>query len=237
MAKKFQYFRDWVEKERLFAQARRRLEKGNADQLAAESMFRLNRAAKGGWSESSTYEMKNHLVRILYQKGYCTRVLMAVQTLECWHTRGYMEGWTDHCPKCNGTGVYARHELYHFTFLVGGVRYTWHQPSRLVDWPVTLTGEMMAYDAHEPEEIDVDGWKLAEDQALVYVYLQQAGVQMRAVKPLREAVWNDYLEIKRDVWNWYWMRTRKIRRWLRGKNEPWAETLRKVLGDPIRFRE
>lgn len=84
------------------------------------------------------YALKNAYIQMLYERGCCTRVILETQKLECWHTRAYSEGWDDYCPKCDNTGVYAEHELYRFTFDVDGCWYSWHQPVRLVNYPVRL---------------------------------------------------------------------------------------------------
>lgn len=107
-----------------------------------EPAILLNIHARNGAErdeKESIYKLKNHLVRVLYEQGYCVAASHAVQELPCWGTLNYDCG--PHCRKCGGTGVYRRWKLIRFTFVVNGQRFTWHQPAGLVDWPVEFTKE------------------------------------------------------------------------------------------------
>ena len=110
---------------------------------AAEWMYRLNVFARSNGRHpinEQIYDLKNVLIKYLYQHGYCVEVKQHIQKKECWRCEGTGEYWTgDECWKCRGTGVFSKVELYAFRFNIEGKRYAWHQPKRLVDYPVTLT--------------------------------------------------------------------------------------------------
>jgi hypothetical protein len=111
---------------------------------AAFALLHLNRAA-GQWQRSPSrekvYARKNLLVRYWYERGLCERVTKQRQVLECWYCKDGIDEWHDGdpCSYCDGTGVYASHTLFKFTFHIGRRYYSWHQPERLVTWPIVGT--------------------------------------------------------------------------------------------------
>lgn len=117
--------------------------------VAAESMWALNTFARQSEDKELKrwiYALKNNLVQVLYQRGYCVHLTRSFQRQECWGTRNY--GCGPHCPKCGGTGIFRENELYTFYFQIGGRRYSWHQPGDLVNWPVQLTDRQV--DEYKP---------------------------------------------------------------------------------------
>lgn len=228
----FRHLRGWGRQAFYVTRAWVDLMNGERDVKAANSLFRLNRLTKHDFAVRSTYDMKNHLVRIFYKKGYCIRAVKSEQTLECWHTKGYQEGWARVCPKCGNTGVFARHELYKFTFVIGGQHFTWHQPGRLVDWDVEITGAPVVYEGKEPEEIEITQERKLLDQAILFVYLRMAGIpNEKIMQPpasgLRDALRWDGEQLWRDF-------KHLVKRLARG-NSRFAQTIRLWSDDWIPF--
>lgn len=228
----FRHLRGWGRQAWYCLRAWVELMNGDRDVLAANSLLRLNRLAKHNYAFRSTYDMKNHLVRLFYQRGHCIRAVKSEQKLECWHTRGYLEGWMPVCPKCGNTGVFARHELYKFTFVIGGQHYNWHQPARLVDWEVKITGEPVVYEGREPEDIDITQERKMLDQAILYVYLRMAGIPNEKitqppVRGLRDALRWDWDQLWKDFKHW-------VRRRIHGKGRI-REAIRLWSDDGIPF--
>jgi hypothetical protein len=111
---------------------------------AAEMMFRLNVTARNLRRHpivDQIYELKNELIKYLYQHGHCVEVKLHSQKRLCHSCDGtgvhLYSG--EECWKCDGTGVFAVTQLYAFRFDIAGRRYAWHQLRKLVDYPVTLT--------------------------------------------------------------------------------------------------
>jgi len=128
-----------------------------------EPAILLNIHARNGaerHEKEAIYLLKNHLVRVLYERGYCVAASHAVQEQECWGTWNYDCG--PHCPKCGGTGIYRTYELIRFTFVVNGQRFTWHQPAGLVDWPVEFTKD--EWGTYETDESKSDRRPFGDDE-------------------------------------------------------------------------
>jgi len=110
---------------------------------AAECMFHLNVTARSMRRHpivDEIYELKNELIKYLYQHGYSYEVKLHSQKRICHSCDGTGVYWTgEDCWKCDGTGVFAVTQLYAFRFDIAGKRYAWHQLRKLVDYPVTLT--------------------------------------------------------------------------------------------------
>lgn len=109
----------------------------------AEQMFRLNVTARNLRRHPLTdqiYELKNVLIKYLYQHGYCVEVKLHSQKRICHACNGTGVYYTgEDCWKCDGTGIFAVTQLYAFRFDIHGKRYAWHQLRKLVDYPITLT--------------------------------------------------------------------------------------------------
>ena len=119
---------------------------------ACDAMFALNRHARCLAKcavKRHIYDLKSPFLRMLYDFGYCRQVQEQEQILTCSACGGSCE-YVDEdddgypinygsCRKCAGTGIYAIYDLYCFTFVVQGQRYSWHQPANMVDWPVKLS--------------------------------------------------------------------------------------------------
>lgn len=160
-------------------QARRALDwYDNSPRLAASALFVLNRLAKrGDWRQAAIYAVKNALVRHFYTAGYCTRAITHKQVFTCWDCDGEgVDEYGDWCRRCGGTGVYREHVLYRFEFDIGGQRFCWHQPARLVSFPVTVAAdEPAAYEDREPGAVtDRDAARVDLYLALVVEYLRRA---------------------------------------------------------------
>lgn len=208
--------KQWLRWQRNRFEARRWI-KANGPRVAAEAMFHLNRQARQKTMASRLiYDLKNRLVRWLYEQGYCRMVSAQQQNLICWTCDGTGEYYTGaECWKCDGTGVYASHRLYLFVFEVDGRRYTWHQPARWVDWQVNLA------DTRESEyHHNGTGYYLAAEVrdlyiATVYEFLRGQGVDgLPALPSLRAAILGDW---QRSCWRHYWLDWRWRRRARRGK--------------------
>lgn len=229
-----QYIKEWRDSVRYLIQAWADLEKGHADGKAAISLFRLNHAAKEGWAKESTYLMKNQAIKIFYKKGYCIRATKEIQNLPCWHTVAYVSGEIDRCPKCFNTGVYRSQDLYHFTMLIDGTIYSWHQPAKRVDWPVVFSGEPVIYDARAARDFTENHRR--EDQARLYVYLRLNGAKhLPAGSKLSDALRYEWLDIRREISLGYYRKVKKIWEWAEKRDGRFADLVRRLTGDPIPF--
>ena len=212
----------WLHKVRLQREARAWLRGGGPEKVAACCMWQLNRHVRGAGRSTAgqIYDLKNHLVRIFYQRGLCASASLQVQKMECWDCNGTGEtGWVDSepCWKCGGTGVYRQHVLFRFVFDVGGKRYVWHQPKSLVTWPVTVA--MAGLGAYEAKYAG-DTW-LDTDQRELYMlalreYLRLRGVPERVLP---------YLIGLRDALRAEWRESRPARR-LRAARDGWRKVKR-----------
>ena len=126
---------------------------------AAGALFEMNRWAK--YSEccdaDAIYRLKNDLIRLLYQRGYCTECYLHYTTLppkECWSCNGtgLWHSWDynieDDCRKCDGTGIYLPETTLAFVvfrFVVGEKSYCWHQPRETVRFEFRTTAEPSEY--------------------------------------------------------------------------------------------
>lgn len=106
----------------------------------------LNAAAKQvydrGVDKHDIYRLKDLLIAWLYKNNYCVSVVEQTQILPCtsfYHIYG--GDWDDtqeeeifgeeryQCPKCGGSGIYRRTELYTYSFVMDRLTWGWHQPS------------------------------------------------------------------------------------------------------------
>ncbi len=81
---------------------------------ACEALFELNRYAKHESCTSTNreeiYNLKNGLIRLLYEQGFATDFYehhLKLEAKPCWTCGGTGEYWTgEDCRKCGGTGDY-----------------------------------------------------------------------------------------------------------------------------------
>lgn len=115
---------------------------------ACHYLHSLNRYAKhrecSTMQRAEVYDLKNRMVETLYRTGYCSacwiheQILPKKQCREC-----FGSGDEGNCDRCDGSGEYLPAKTIHFyvfRFAIGR-GYTWHQPDRLVKFPVVTTRE------------------------------------------------------------------------------------------------
>jgi hypothetical protein len=98
------------------------------------------------------YAVKNSLIEMLYHHGYVIAcyehhtVLDAKSCFGCDGT-GKDEG-CGACMRCGGTGVFSppkRLRFIIFRFWVNGDTYCWHQPDKLVRFPIVTTQDPVEF--------------------------------------------------------------------------------------------
>lgn len=203
----------------------------NDERIVGNAMFRLNHAAYHstfGSHKTPIYTLKNQLVKLWYQRGLATRVLMQTQTQLCWRCEGSGEDpyeyhrevadgvFEDWCLKCQGSGIWRQHTLYAFDFVVNGKQFSWHQPASLIDYAVTPTAdEITEYERRDASDEVVfvgtpEGADL--DYCIVLQYLKQQGVPRSDLHELMT-----FRQLAKVLWHsskWYW-RWRDLRTWWR----------------------
>jgi hypothetical protein len=143
---------------------------------ACECLFSLNQYAK---HESCTpkhqttiYDLKNKVIRLLYERGYCCECYHHSFTppdRECWGCDGTGEHRTgSHCRRCRETGVYRGKTLLFvaFRFLVDNQGFTWHQPLEKVTFPYDVTHPGAAWipsDEEKPTALSPSKFAEAKD--------------------------------------------------------------------------
>ena len=151
---------------------------------ACTAMFNLNRYAK--WSSCSRdhnkeiYDLKNRFVELLYSHRLADRVYLHIQPLPeqlCHRCAGIgQDGWSDdECERCDGTGIYREAtELVFvvFSFLIGEVRFSWHQPAHLVAWEYQTTDPPDTWDTPPIKSIEMKPSKFAEAKDLIRYAIQ-----------------------------------------------------------------
>ncbi len=138
------------------------------------AMFHLNRAAKrslGFTSRQTVYEMKNRWIQFLYSNGYCDRCeihTVSYPARPCF-TYARLDGESEGCYGNWGDARTKKFLL--FSFLVDGIRYSWHQPSEFVFFQYQLT-------APDPQEISfadrnpsIDTAQLGAEMELMQAYV------------------------------------------------------------------
>lgn len=223
------YLSEWLRLERLRRQARAWV-RANDERVPARCMFHLNRYTRH-YRRESIYTLKNHLVRILYQRGFCVRATAERQDLPCWTCDG--TGWFDEgqgvlCDRCDGTGVYRSHALYRFVFDAHGTRYVWHQPARLVDWPLDYAYDHNApagrYEPAETGAFEHLGTDIYELYGLaVYEFLRGAGVPARDLPRF-----NRLRDAARMEFDW-WLRRHQRLYGLHRRARAWLRQVEKAL--------
>lgn len=202
-----------------------------SEEQVSKAMYHLNHFAKERYdARGYIYKLKNELIRLWHQRGYCTNVSWQKQTLDCWSCAGtggddYHCGCAfndDECPfaakcncecqKCGGTGIYAQHRLCRFEFTIARQNYVWHQPERLVDWIVTSKDyeslDEFVPDSSETEEFDID--IVAEYYCIICQYLSRNGVKnLPNLKTLADVL--RFFPGSTRYITWKWKRSLQIR--------------------------
>jgi hypothetical protein len=220
-----QHLKRYLTQQKTHRQARQWLTHSNSpDRIAAHCLFLLNRLARRTKSARgpAIYSLKNRLLRHFYERGYCVECTRQSQTLHCWHTREYNEGWEDECYKCEGTGIYRQHHLYRFVFIVAGQRYIWHQPDGLVDWPVTVTSEEVSELGVLPSPPSGLNKEMADlYQATLYEYLREQGAdRLPGLISLRDVYRRErqaFTMWRRGAWYDLYRSWRRFVGWLEGQ--------------------
>ena len=209
--------------------------------MAAEAMFVLNRGAKHHEFRHDIYRLKSVFIEWLYKQGYCRKVQRQTQTLVCYHCSGSgvdpYSGWRgiehDSCERCGGSGIYASHTLYQFTFSIGLHTYVWHQPASLVKFAVeNFTDEIGEYDEKTANEYLPD-ITFQHHFMTVYAFLRNQGIPASALPPLLT-----FREALNTSIHWYWLNHyvyqypkplhlrlvnhigMRVREWLSSRHEP-----------------
>jgi hypothetical protein len=183
-----------------------------------EDMFQLNilnRTKRNLYPRYLTFQLKNSLVKHLYETGHCTEALLRVQKFECWSCFGTWEHHSGEiCFKCGGTGVFREVWHYAFRFEVNGRRFSWHQPKTMVDFPVKLSpGLPEVYtDPELPAKENIELFQRHASLAIwnIAIYLFLHGAYPKCVKfselpYVTSLLW----EIRKRYYGWiYWPFTR-----------------------------
>lgn len=149
---------------------------------ACHACHSLNRYAKHGTCSESNkneiYGLKNKFVELIYTQGYCTACWIHTLVLppkKCRACGGWGDGGA--CYRCDGTGNYLpekRLKFYCFKISVGR-SYTWHQPDRLVTFPVVTTAEPAEWSGVERDKpLGMPRSQLAAAKDLVRWVIEQA---------------------------------------------------------------
>lgn len=167
---------------------------------AASAMQQLNSHARRRDS-GQIYPLKSQLVKLFYEQGYCQRLTVQEQVLKC-HARWHWyspEFEDDHlCPRCGGSGIYKRHYLFLFHFVINGHAFGWHQPVALCPWLSLSKAEIGGnYDNTLEGRIIRDVDTQAALVAQVRNYLRRNGI-----RPTFNGV-SFYRSFRHDFLNWF----------------------------------
>jgi len=244
---KFGNIKEYLKRKKALNDAKRWLKANDANQIAARCLFHLNHKVRmtDRNVKTSIYDLKSLVIRDFYLRGYCVSVTKHLQTLPCWHSWEYNEGWEDICAKCQGSGIYAQHELYQFVFDIKGRTYVWHQPVSLVNFLVDLTNpEITEYQPGKRAANNMTGteWVILY-QAVLYQYLRLSGIQVDELPKLPSwqmafrLQWHESVTKPFDrKWYWDWqpnLRIRQHRLWRFIKTGKLPESIQ--LDDEIPF--
>lgn len=125
-------------------------DKKDAIQDVCVSMFNLNRYCKyqscSAANRETIYNLKNRLIKYLYQNSYCSRVYMHTKYYSdkiCFRCNGsgvsLEDGYLDDCSDCMGTGIYQsknEKKYYVFDFVINEEKYCWHMPEKNIDFAI-----------------------------------------------------------------------------------------------------
>lgn len=147
--------------------------------VACEGLFNLNRYVKhvscSKRNKEDIYSIKNRLIRVLYENGYCIEAYihtLRLDAVECWNCDGSGEVYSDFCCQpCAGTGIFKPSkiiEYYVLRFHVDGQNYTWHQPKEQVNYPIELTNtETTEINDIEIKEVFLNKSKFSQTKKLI----------------------------------------------------------------------
>lgn len=198
--------RAWFVHRKAEAMARDMLAEGGLDAAltACDAMNTLNRFAKHAeeWKRNEIYRLKQSLITELREQFPCT-VSRAVHRQLC-HTcdgTGIWSRWTDYadtCLKCNGTGIYREHQLVLFAFMVGDIRYAWHQPAENWSALVLPADEPEAYQRPVPSWLALNDllYHTLSDVVALWIERQALPGMLPRFQSLRESLWRS---IRLDV--------------------------------------
>jgi len=158
-----------------------------------EAMFHLNRYAKNRTviekDREYIYGLKNNLVKLLYEQGYCTdcfeqnRPLPEQECYRCNSTGKWVSSWLgvpEICNRCGGTGIYRKatsHTIVCFQFNVDGKTYFWHLPkySVIFNYEVTLPSADWRTGDVDVKPLTLSGAKIAAAKDLLRWILNESG--------------------------------------------------------------
>jgi hypothetical protein len=160
---------------------------------ACQAMFSLNRHAKHNKCRSSEeiYQLKNELITLLYEHGYCIECRVHVAHLpeqQCRACKGTGE-WNDSdwdtdevtcvgvCDRCGGSGIYRSAKTLRFVafrFEVDGQTYAWHQPDYLVTFSYQVTAAPEAGGLADEKPVEMTAKKMSEGKSIIRFVLVEA---------------------------------------------------------------
>lgn len=73
------------------------------------------------------YSLKDYLIAWLYENNYAKRVQKVQQKVACTDIV-HQKLPARYCPRCKGTGIFAKNKVYVYIFEVGNRKFRWHQP-------------------------------------------------------------------------------------------------------------
>ena len=141
-----------------------------------QALFNLNRYAKHGTCSKSNkeeiYSLKNDVVRILYQAGYCistTRHIKETDSRECRYCYGPGLRQGNECYDCDGMGTVNLdpYRFIVFVFNVNNERYVWHQPEERIQFSIQVGEDSEEINETEVKPINIPKNGLSEGKALL----------------------------------------------------------------------
>lgn len=113
-------------------------------EAAAAALYLLNgHVHRKRQARQDVYRIKDKMIQALLDDGYCAEVEIQEQILNCYGDNG--KECNDDCPRCGGTSIYKRSQLYRFVFVIGDKAYSWHKPASQINPPIP-EGVRFAYD-------------------------------------------------------------------------------------------
>lgn len=140
------------------------------------ALFNLNRYAKHKSctrrNKEEIYNLKNEVIRILYQSGYCVSTykhILEFESKECRTCNGTGMKRGVFCYDCEGSGeiTFDPSEFIVFVFGINNEKYVWHQPEEYIRFSFELTGNEEKINKTEEKPIDIPKRKLSDFKALL----------------------------------------------------------------------